>query len=132
MDANTTNSTSPTAAILLIGDELLSGQVQDVNIHFIANKLFSKGITLKEVRVVPDEQEPIIEAVNALRAQYTYVFTTGGIGPTHDDITADTIAKVFDVPLELNLNAAKSFCENVPEGLNPAQERMSTLPKGCR
>ncbi|MCP4923584.1 MAG: competence/damage-inducible protein A [bacterium] len=132
MTENTTNRASPTAALLLIGDELLSGQVQDVNLHFIANKLFSKGINLQEVRVVPDEENPIIKAVNELRDRYTYLFTTGGIGPTHDDITAATLAQIFKVPLELNLDAAKSFCTDVPQGLTPDQTRMATLPKGCR
>ena len=87
----------PTAAICLIGDELLSGRTRDVNLQTIANFLAPYGIPVKEVRIVSDEQPDIVKAVNELRATYTYVFTTGGIGPTHDDITADAIAAAFGV-----------------------------------
>ena len=86
-----------TAAILVIGDEILSGRTKDKNIGYIAEYLTAIGIDLKEVRVVPDEEAEIVAAVNALRGRYTYVFTTGGIGPTHDDITADGVAKAFGV-----------------------------------
>ena len=84
---------APTAAVLLIGDEILSGRTKDKNMGFIADYLTVLGIDLKEARVVPDIEEEIVEAVNALRRRYTYVFTTGGIGPTHDDITYPSIAK---------------------------------------
>ena len=84
-----------TAAVLVIGDEILSGRTQDVNTHYIANYLAQIGVDLREVRVVPDVEEEIVAAVNALRARYSYVFTTGGIGPTHDDITADAIGRAF-------------------------------------
>src|SRR6201996_6399707 len=84
-----------TAAILVIGDEILSGRTKDKNIGYIAEYLTNIGIDLKEVRVVPDEEDEIVTALNALRARYTYVFTTGGIGPTHDDITTDAVAKAF-------------------------------------
>src|SRR5580698_5680100 len=94
-----------TAAILVIGDEILSGRTKDKNIGYIAEYLTNIGIDLKEVRVVPDEEAEIIAALNALRARYTYVFTTGGIGPTHDDITADCVAKAFGVPLEFHPRA---------------------------
>ena len=87
----------PTAAICLIGDELLSGRTRDVNLQTIANFLAPYCIPVKEVRIVSDEQPDIVKAVNELRATYTYVFTTGGIGPTHDDITADAIAAAFGV-----------------------------------
>lgn len=93
------------AAIIIIGNEILSGKTQDLNIQFIAGELGKIGIRLKEVRVVPDIEDDIIEAVNALRVKYTYVFTTGGIGPTHDDITANSIAKAFNKKYILNLEA---------------------------
>src|SRR6202158_1377421 len=89
-----------TAAILVIGDEILSGRTKDKNIGFIADYLTAIGIDLKEVRVVSDDEDAIVEALNALRRKYTYVFTTGGIGPTHDDITADCVAKAFGVKID--------------------------------
>src|SRR3954463_8492628 len=96
-----------TAAILVIGDEILSGRTKDKNIGYIAEYLTNLGIDLKEVRVVPDEEDEIITALNALRSRYTYVFTTGGIGPTHDDITADCIAKAFGVSIDVDPRARK-------------------------
>ena len=89
-----------TAAVLVIGDEILSGRTKDKNIGYIADHCTSIGIALKEVRIVPDDPDEIVGAVNALRAKHTYVFTTGGIGPTHDDITADCIAAAFGVSIE--------------------------------
>src|SRR3954447_17526366 len=89
-----------TAAILVIGDEILSGRTKDKNIGYIAEYLTGIGIDLKEVRVVADDEQAIIEALNALRRRYAYVFTTDGIGPTHDDITADAVAKAFGVPID--------------------------------
>src|SRR6059058_3116475 len=94
-----------TAALLVIGDEILSGRTKDKNIGFIAEYLTALGIDLKEVRVVPDEEDEIVTALNALRARYTYVFTTGGIGPTHDDITADSVAKAFGVSIDVDPRA---------------------------
>src|SRR3978361_2143865 len=88
---------NPTAAVLVIGDEILSGRTQDTNTNYIARFLGALGIDLCEARVVPDIEEEIVAALNALRARYTYVFTTGGIGPPHDDITADAIARAFGV-----------------------------------
>ena len=96
-----------TAGLLVIGDEILSGRTKDKNIGFIAEYLTAIGIDLKEVRVVPDEEPEIVTAVNALRPRYTYVFTTGGIGPTHDDITADCVAKALGVPLEYHPKAVE-------------------------
>ena len=93
---------NPTAAILIIGNEILSGRTQDVNVHFIAKRLADLGIKLQEVRVVPDVAPRIIDAVNELRAAYDMVFTTGGIGPTHDDITSECIAEAFGVPWEIH------------------------------
>src|SRR5437868_14569623 len=89
-----------TAAVLVIGDEILSGRTKDKNIGYIADYLTAIGIDLKEVRVVGDDEAAIVEAVNALRARHTYLFTTGGIGPTHDDITADCVAKAFGVGID--------------------------------
>src|SRR5258707_11827565 len=88
-----------TAGILVIGDEILSGRTKDKNIGYIAEYLTVIGIDLKEVRVVSDDESDVVAALNALRARYTYVFTTGGIGPTHDDITADCVAKAFGVTI---------------------------------
>jgi len=89
----------PTAAVLLIGDEILSGRTKDKNLGFLADYLTALGIDLKEARIVADVEAEIVAAVNALRSRYTYVFTTGGIGPTHDDITADAMARAFGVPI---------------------------------
>src|SRR5579872_172791 len=94
-----------TAAVLVIGDEILSGRTKDKNIGFIAEHMTAIGIDLKEVRVVADEEPEIVAALNALRARYTYVFTTGGIGPTHDDITADAVAKAFELPIDYDQRA---------------------------
>ena len=88
-----------TAAVLVIGDELLSGRTKDRNIGVIADRCSALGIDLREVRIVADDEEAIVAALNALRRRFTYVFTTGGIGPTHDDITADAVAKAFGVPI---------------------------------
>src|SRR6478672_1860946 len=100
----TANSSTPhdvvTAALLVIGDEILSGRTKDKNIGYIAEYLTAVGIDLKEVRVVADDEAAIVEALNALRTGYDYVFTTGGIGPTHDDITADSVAKAFGVAID--------------------------------
>src|SRR4051794_39201061 len=98
-----------TAALLVIGDEILSGRTKDKNIGFTADYLTAIGIDLKEVRVVPDEQDEIVAALNALRKRYTYVFTTGGIGPTHDDITADAVAKAFGVSIDVDPRAVAIF-----------------------
>ncbi|MBV9245600.1 MAG: competence/damage-inducible protein A [Methylobacteriaceae bacterium] len=121
-----------TAAILVIGDEILSGRTKDKNIGYIADFLGNLGIDLREVRIVPDEEAEIVGAVNALRARYTYVFTTGGIGPTHDDITADSIAKAFGVGIEEDPRAIKLMLERYkPEDLNPARRRMARIPVGA-
>src|ERR1700723_3532852 len=122
-----------TAAVLVIGDEILSGRTKDKNIGYIAEYLTGIGIDLKEVRVVPDEEPEIITALNGLRARYTYVFTTGGIGPTHDDITADCVAKAFGVPLEYHPRAVEIMRERVAASggvMNEARMRMTRVPKG--
>ena len=123
-----------TAALLVIGDEILSGRTKDKNIGTIADHLSNAGIDLKEVRVVPDEEGEIVAAVNALRARYTYLFTTGGIGPTHDDITADSIAKAFGVSIgvdERALAVMRPAYEKRGLELTPARMRMARIPKGA-
>ncbi|MEM9786210.1 MAG: molybdopterin-binding protein, partial [Pseudomonadota bacterium] len=96
---------NPTAAMLVIGDEILSGRTRDANMHHLAGQLTEAGIDLKEVRVVSDDRDAIIAATKALSSAYTYVFTSGGIGPTHDDITADCIAAAFDTPISIRDDA---------------------------
>lgn len=121
-----------TAAILVIGDEILSGRTKDKNIGYIAEYLTGIGIDLREVRVVPDVQAEIVTAVNALRARYTHVFTTGGIGPTHDDITADAVAVAFGVPIDVDPRALALLRERIPQGdLNEARLRMARIPAGA-
>jgi molybdenum cofactor synthesis domain-containing protein len=123
---------SVTAALLVIGDEILSGRTKDKNIGYIAEYLTGIGIDLREVRVVPDEEAEIVAAVNALRTRYTYLFTTGGIGPTHDDITADSIARAFGVPIGIDERARAMMLERYrPEDLNEARLRMARIPAGA-
>jgi molybdenum cofactor synthesis domain-containing protein len=123
---------SVTAALLVIGDEILSGRTKDKNIGYIAEYLTGIGIDLREVRVVPDVEEEIVGAVNALRGRYTYVFTTGGIGPTHDDITADAIAKAFGVGIDHDPRAVSMLQERYqPHELNEARLRMARIPDGA-
>ncbi|HEY1749146.1 MAG TPA: molybdopterin-binding protein [Xanthobacteraceae bacterium] len=122
-----------TAAVLVIGDEILSGRTKDKNIGFIAEQMTAIGIDLKEVRVVPDEEPEIVAALNALRSRYSYVFTTGGIGPTHDDITADAVAKAFGLPIDYDQRAVELLRERlaVTGGeMNEARLRMTRMPKG--
>jgi molybdenum cofactor synthesis domain-containing protein len=123
-----------TAAVLVIGDEILSGRTKDKNIGYIADYLTAIGIDLKEVRIVCDDAAAIVEAVNALRSKYTYVFTTGGIGPTHDDITADCVAEAFGVALELHPEAVAILKERLAKTggeLNEARLRMARVPHGA-
>jgi molybdenum cofactor synthesis domain-containing protein len=121
-----------TAGILVIGDEILSGRTKDKNIGFIAEYLTNIGIDLKEVRVVADEEPEIIAALDALRHRYTYVFTTGGIGPTHDDITADSVAKAFGVGIDHHPEVVARFRERWGEAdLNEARLRMARIPVGA-
>ena len=123
-----------TAALLVIGDEILSGRTKDKNIGYIAEFLTGIGIDLKEVRVVPDEEPEIVAALNALRARYTYVFTTGGIGPTHDDITADCVAKAFGVPIDYHPDAVGILRARLTQTggvMNEARMRMTRIPAGA-
>ncbi len=120
-----------TAGILVIGDEILSGRTKDKNIGFIAEYLTNLGIDLKEVRVVADDEDDIIAALNALRQRYDYVFTTGGIGPTHDDITADSVAKAFGVGIDHHPGVVARFKERFGDTLNEARLRMARIPDGA-
>jgi molybdenum cofactor synthesis domain-containing protein len=124
-----------TAAILVIGDEILSGRTKDKNIGYIAEYLTNIGIDLKEVRVVADDQDAIVGALNALRSAHTYVFTTGGIGPTHDDITADCVAKAFGVTIDYHPEALRIIGERVARmggEMNEARKRMARIPAGAK
>jgi molybdenum cofactor synthesis domain-containing protein len=123
-----------TAAVLVIGDEILSGRTKDKNIGYIAEFLTDLGIDLKEVRIVPDDEPEIVAAVNALRSRYGYLFTTGGIGPTHDDITAECVAKAFGVALEHHPRAVEIMRERLAQTggeMNEARMRMTRVPKGA-
>lgn len=125
---------SPTAAVLLIGDEILSGRTKDKNLGFIADYLTVLGIDLKEARIVPDIEDEIVQAVNALRRRYTYLFTTGGIGPTHDDITADAVAKAFGVEIDHHPDAVEillAHFKQIGREPNEARLRMARTPKGA-
>lgn len=123
-----------TAGMIVIGDEILSGRTKDVNIGAVADFCTDLGIELTEVRVVSDEMDAIVEAVNALRARYTYVFTSGGIGPTHDDITADAIARAFGVALPINPQARamlETRWQQTGTEVNEARLRMARIPEGA-
>jgi len=123
-----------TAAILIIGNEILSGRTQDLNVQYIASGLARRGIYLEEVRIVPDIKERIIEAVKSLSASYTYLLTTGGIGPTHDDITSDAIAEAFGVSVEKNQEAYKrieEYYHTLGREVNTASAKMAYIPSGA-
>jgi molybdenum cofactor synthesis domain-containing protein len=125
-------SQNPTAAILIIGNEILSGRTQDVNVNFLAKRLAARGIQLLEVRVIPDVPARIINAVNELRAAYDHLFTTGGIGPTHDDITSECVAAAFGVPWEAHAETFAMMEKIMPPGaFNSARQRMATMPRGA-
>jgi molybdenum cofactor synthesis domain-containing protein len=120
------------AALIIIGNEILSGRTKDKNLAYLAEWLNEIGIQLYEVRVIRDDEKEIIDCVNLLRKKYDYVFTTGGIGPTHDDITTESIAKAFNVELETNPEALKILQSYYKEGeLNEARLKMTLLPKGA-
>ncbi len=120
-----------TAAVILIGDELLSGRTQDTNLNYIAKALRERGIVLTECRVVPDLEAILIEAVQALSARNTYVFTTGGIGSTHDDITSASVAKAFNQPLVVHSDALNLLEEYYGANLNQARRRMACAAAGA-
>jgi molybdenum cofactor synthesis domain-containing protein len=129
--------TNPTACLLVIGNEVLSGRTQDLNINFIAKGLGAIGIPLREVRVIPDVPETIIGTLNEVRARFDHVFTTGGIGPTHDDITSECVAQAFGVPWEPHPEAWARMAAHyaqTPGGataFNAARQRMATMPRGA-
>ena len=128
-----TKETKVNAAILIIGNEILSGRTQDTNTSTLATWLNSIGVKVGEVRVIPDVEETIISTLNHLRKVYNYVFTTGGIGPTHDDITTESIAKAFGIETEVNkeaLERLKKHYKNMDVELNKAREKMAVIPKG--
>ena len=130
----TTKDRIYTAGLVIIGDEILSGRTADKNIAQIASWLQVQGIRLTEVRVVSDDMAAIVEAVNTLRAKYDYLFTTGGIGPTHDDITVDAVAAALDVPVVIHPDARAILDEYYgakPGGLTDARLRMARVPQGA-
>lgn len=123
-----------TAALLVIGDEILSGRTEDRNVAQVARWLNRQGIRLREARVVPDEEKAIVAALNALRPAHDYVFTTGGIGPTHDDITVDSVASAFGVPVIVHPDARRileEYYKDRPLGLTEARLRMARVPSGA-
>ena len=125
---------SVTACVLLIGDELLSGRTKDANLSYIARYLGDMGIQVREARMIPDVEAVIVETLNEVRAAYDYVFTTGGIGPTHDDITADCVAKAFGVPIGHHPEAMAILTKHYEETGNPfteARKRMARIPEGA-
>jgi len=137
--------TNPTACLLVIGNEVLSGRTQDLNINFLARGLGAIGIPLREVRIIPDIEETIITTLNEVRPRFDHVFTTGGIGPTHDDITSECVAAAFGVPWEPHAEAwarmAAYYAQmdvrnraadpDAPPAFNPARQRMATMPRGA-
>jgi molybdenum cofactor synthesis domain-containing protein len=120
-----------TAAFLIIGEEILSGRTNDKNLNFLALGLGEIGIELREARVIGDEEDEIIGAINDLRQKYDYVFTSGGIGPTHDDITSGSIAKAFGVEIELNQEAEEILHKHYGVEINEARLKMAMIPKGA-
>ncbi len=127
-----TTPTTVTAAVLVIGDEILSGRTKDRNLGYIAEYLSKIGVDVREARVVPDVEEEIVAALNALRSRYDYVVTTGGIGPTHDDITANSIGRAFGVPVGEDPRAIAIMLERYASAdLTPARRRMARMPEGA-
>ena len=125
---------NPPAAMLVIGDEILSGRTRDANMYHLAGKLTEHGVDLKEVRVVSDDETAIVNAVKALRGSYDHVFTSGGIGPTHDDITADCVATAFGMTLDIREDAheiLKAHYDRMGTELNAARLRMARIPEGA-
>jgi molybdenum cofactor synthesis domain-containing protein len=126
--------TNPTAAMLVIGDEILSGRTRDGNTHYLAGELTRHGIALREVRVVADDRAAIIAAVNALRGAHDHLFTSGGIGPTHDDITAEAVAAAFGLPISIREDARALLAAHYARSgleFNEARQRMARIPEGA-
>jgi len=127
-------TTAPTAAVLIIGNEILSGRTVDANLNYLAVQLSQKGILLREARVIPDVREVIVATVNELRAKFTYIFTTGGIGPTHDDITAACVAEAFGLPLVRHPDAVArldEYYKGLNDTLTEIRLRMANMPEGA-
>ena len=122
---------NPTAAILIVGDEILSGRTREANAHYLAGELTRIGVDLKEVRIVADDIGAIANAVNALRQAHTHVFTSGGIGPTHDDVTADAVARACGRPLDVRADARAILERHYGAELNAARLRMARIPEGA-
>lgn len=125
---------NPTAAMLVIGDEILTGRTRDANMHHLAKELTGRGIRLSEVRIIADQHEAIVTALNALRAAHDHVFTSGGIGPTHDDITADAVAAAFGVAITIRADARailQAHYQRTGLELNAARLRMARIPDGA-
>ncbi len=125
---------NPTAAMLVIGDEILSGRTREANMHHLAQRLTERGIDLREVRVIPDDPDAITRAVRELSAAHDHVFTSGGIGPTHDDITAENVARAFDVPIGVRDDARailEAYYARSGQRLNEARLRMARIPQGA-
>jgi molybdenum cofactor synthesis domain-containing protein len=129
--STTLDTPQKTAAMLIIGDEILSGRTKDANLGYLAEWLVDMGIELREARVIADDLTVIAETVNVLRNQYDYLFTTGGIGPTHDDLTIEAVARAFGVPLELHEAARRNMVEVHGLALNEGRLRMITWPRGA-
>jgi molybdenum cofactor synthesis domain-containing protein len=128
------NMPNPTAAMLVIGDEILSGRTRDANMHYLSGQLTEAGIDLREVRVVSDDHDAIVDAVKALSKAHETVFTSGGIGPTHDDITADCIAAAFDASIDVRADARAllhAHYQRQGTELNDARLRMARIPEGA-
>ena len=128
------SDTAVTAALIVIGNEILSGRTKDVNVAYLARQLTALGIQLAEVRMVRDEEGAIIAAVNTMRASHNYVFTTGGIGPTHDDITSEAVARAFNLPYRIHPEAKRileDFYRDTGRELNEARMRMAHTPEGA-
>jgi len=122
-----------TAALVVIGDEILSGRTQENNTKYIASKMVENGVELVEVRVVPDIEDAIVTAVRDLKNKVDYLFTTGGIGPTHDDITADSVAKALDIPLVKNTQAYQMLADHYGEAeFTPTRQKMARTPRGAK
>jgi molybdenum cofactor synthesis domain-containing protein len=127
-----TKPTSVTAAVLVIGDEILSGRTKDRNLGYISEYLTKIGVDVREARVVPDIEDEIVTAINVLRARYDYLLTTGGIGPTHDDITADAVARAFGVAIDEDPRVIAAMLQRYTSGdLTPARRRMARVPAGA-
>ncbi len=121
-----------TAALIVIGDEVLSGRTKDKNIGYVADRMTEVGVDLREVRIVADDEDDIVAAVNALRTRYDHVFTTGGIGPTHDDITADAVARALGRAIDVDERALDKLLEIIPrDEMNEARLRMARMPDGA-